>query len=167
MRFLGGTPVVPIGFVQTHPPRWKKRSINAYTPQGRAEIHKNLGLNMHVLHQLMRSKELNRTIEFMDNRLSLYCAQYGKCAVSGRILECDEIHCHHKKPKGKGGNDAYQNLVIVHADIHRLIHATKKETINKYLAEFNLDRKALNKLNALRKLVGNEDISDYVAGRSM
>ena len=30
MRFLGGTPVVPIGFVQTHPPRWKKRSINAY-----------------------------------------------------------------------------------------------------------------------------------------
>ena len=32
---------------------------------------------------------------------------------------------------------------------------------------FNLDRKALNKLNALRKLVGNEYISDYVAGRSM
>ena len=38
----------------------------------------------------------SRSIEYADNRISLYAAQYGKCAVTGRELEFDEIHCHHK-----------------------------------------------------------------------
>jgi len=107
----------------------------------------------------MRAKELNRSIEYMDNRLSLYCAQYGKCVVTGRVLEHDEIHCHHKIPKGQGGNDQYANLVIVHIDVHHLIHATKRETIVKYLLPMNLDSKALKKLNQLREEAGNEPVS--------
>ncbi|KAI4446065.1 hypothetical protein C823_000582 [Eubacterium plexicaudatum ASF492] len=63
------------------------RKINSYTPEGRAEIHKNLDrIDMTVLHYLMRNPVLYRTIEYNDNRLSLYSAQMGKCAVSGKVL---------------------------------------------------------------------------------
>lgn len=159
MRFVSKCPIIPVGYVQTKPPHWKKRTVNAYTPEGRAEIHKDLGINVGILHALMRAKERNRSIEYMDNRLSLYCAQYGKCAVTGRVLERDEIHCHHKIPKGKGGKDRYANLVILHADVHHLVHATRQETIDKYLRPLNLDSKTMKKLNKLRKEMGNEPIS--------
>ena len=89
---------------------------------------------------------------------TLYAAQYGRCAVTGKELWLDEIHCHHKQPLCRGGTDKYMNLVIVHRDIHRLIHATDPNTIVVYLNLFQLDKKALAKLNALRVLTGQPEI---------
>ena len=60
---------------------------------------------------LMRIKEPRRSVEYMDNRISLYAAQYGRCAVTGKELWLDEIHCHHKQPLCRGGTDKYMNLV--------------------------------------------------------
>lgn len=55
------------------------RIVNKYTPEGREAIHKNLvGIDMSILHYLMRNPVGNQTIEYNDNRLSLYCAQKGK-----------------------------------------------------------------------------------------
>ncbi|MBQ7705152.1 MAG: HNH endonuclease, partial [Selenomonadaceae bacterium] len=51
-----------------------------------------------------------------DNRISLYNAQKGKCAVTGKDFEAtEEIHCHHIKPKNQGGTDEYENLILVTA----------------------------------------------------
>lgn len=50
----------------------KKKVINNYTAEGRAEIHKMLEtVNIAVLHYMMRNPILNRSIEYNDNRLSL------------------------------------------------------------------------------------------------
>ena len=58
----------------------------------------------------------------------------------------------------QGGTDEYRNLVIVHEDIHRLIHATKQDTISQYISEYK-DTIDLRKLNELRNLAGNTEIS--------
>lgn len=137
MRYIQERPLVPVGYIQTKPPKWKKVSINAYTSEGRAGIHKSLGINQAILHRLMKAKEYGRSIEYMDNRLSLYCAQYGKCAVTGKLLDYDEIHCHHRTPRKAGGNDRYGNLLIVHAAVPLLIHAVCKATIEKHLKKLN------------------------------
>lgn len=77
----------------------RKRCINSYTPEGRTEIHKNLEkADMTVLRYLMRNSLACRSIECNDNRLSLSSAQMSKCALTGRILEIGDIHCHHKPP---------------------------------------------------------------------
>lgn len=102
IQFIYGCPIAPIGSVQHKKPMSKKRTINSYTPEGRAEIHDGLKLNMSILLQLMKTSTPTGSVEFMDNRLSLWCAQYGKCAITGRELMVDEIHCHHKIPKGPG-----------------------------------------------------------------
>ena len=107
---------------------------------------------------LMRMKETRRSVEYMDNRISLYAAQYGRCAVTGTDLRLNEIHCHHKLPIHVGGSDKYENLVIVHENVHRLIHATTPETIALYLHLIQPNKKALAKLNALRNLAGNPEI---------
>ena len=158
IRFISGYAVAPIGYVQNKIPKCKKKSVNKYTAEGRAEIHNNLGIDTFTLLKLMQNPISNRSIQYADNRISLYAGQYGKCAVTGIKLEYGDIHCHHKTPRCQGGTDEYRNLVIVHEDIHRLIHATKQDTISQYISEYK-DTIDLRKLNELRNLAGNTEIS--------
>ena len=86
LRFLNGHPLIPIGYVQTRDAQHKKKTVNRYTPEGRAEIHKNLGVNTDTIIWLMRTPVLDKSIEFADNRISLFAAQYGRCAITGTEL---------------------------------------------------------------------------------
>ena len=158
IRFVSSKTVAPVGYIQNKTPLFKKKKVCKYTVEGREIIHKSLGINTSIMLALMRIKEPRRSVEYMDNRISLYAAQYGRCAITGKELCLDEIHCHHKLPFKCGGDDRYSNLVIVHKYIHLLIHATTEETISAYLNRFELDKKALAKLNALRVMAGNAEI---------
>lgn len=161
LRFVDGKPLVPIGYVQTKNPMYKGKTICKYTPEGRKEIHKNLKFDDYVLwvmKQLLSSYSYTNSVEFADNKVSLYASQYGKCAILGTILDIDEIHCHHKLPKSLGGKDCYNNLIIVHKDVHKLIHAVKPETVGKYLNTLNLDKGQIKKINNLRKVAQLEPI---------
>lgn len=157
LRFVAGTkePIYPIGYIQHRNPMAKKRRVNPYTPEGRALIHDNLGINVSLMWALMKQPLYGKTAEYADNRISLFSGQWGKCAITGSdFRSTDEIHCHHIIPLGKGGTDAYANLVLILEPIHKLIHATNKEIIQHYLQMFNLDKKQLKKLNKYRELAG-------------
>ena len=151
MRFLKGHPLVPVGYIRHRSPLGKKRSINRYTESGREEIHKMLGVNTEILTWLMQHPRLGQSVEYADNRISLYAAQYGRCAVTGKTLSRHEIHCHHKTPKSMGGTDKYANLVIISETVHQLIHATNEATIAILLQSLALDAQQLKKLNKLRE----------------
>lgn len=116
---------------------------------------------MTVLHMLAKAVIPNRSIEYLDNRVSLYAAQFGKCAVTGNVLWINEIHCHHKKPISQGGTDEYKNLVIVHTDVHRLIHAVKPETIQAYLNKIKPTKSQLDQINKFREMAGNPAIEMF------
>lgn len=151
LRYIRGLFVLPIAYVQTIPPKHRARNWCVYTPEGRADIHKTLEkVNMRILHYLMENPVQGESIEFNDNRLALYCAQQGKCAVTGRPLSIGDIHCHHKTRKADGGDDRYSNLVLVCADVHTLLHATKENTIQSYVGKLSLDYWQKDKLNRLR-----------------
>ena len=160
IRFIGKNILLPIGYIQHHPPIHKKKSVNKYTTAGRAEIHKNLeSVDMTILHILMRNPNMSASAEYNDNRISLYVAQQGKCSVTKERLSLEDIHCHHKLPRSLGGGDDYANLIILHERIHRLVHATQEETISAIMQTVQLDKRQLDKLNKLRKSVGNEAIT--------
>ena len=165
LRFVRGYALIPIGYVKHRNPMMKRRVINSYTTEGREAIHKKLGRNIdtNIMHYLMRNPIPYRSAAYNDNRISLYCAQFGKCAITGEKLEIGNIHCHHKLPKHLGGSDEYKNLVIVSESVHRLIHATNPEIIRKYLQKLNLDAKQLRKLNKLRSLANVESCLQFDA----
>ena len=153
VRYLNGHAVVPIAYVQHRVPMDRKSRVNPYTPEGRTEIHKNLaGLNLAVMNHLMNTPAGQQSVEYNDNRIALYVAQKGKCAVSGIALDANQVDCHHKKPLSLGGDDSYQNLIIVSDAVHVLIHSSSERTIKKYLNDLQLNSKQLAKLNNLREL---------------
>ena len=65
------------------------------------------------------------------------------------------MEVHHKLPKHLKGTDSYKNLTWVLKGVHILIHATKEETITKYLEELKFNKEELKKLNNLRVKSGN------------
>ena len=104
LRWLENKPIVLIDYIQT-----------------KAPLHKTI----------LRQQINGKSYEFTDNRLSLFCAQHGKCAVTGlKFKNLESIHYHHKKPCHVGDNDNYQNLILVHEHVHTLIHVTNEITIN-------------------------------------
>ena len=140
LRFIANEPIYPIGYVKFKIPKSKSSKTQV-------QIVEDIKLS------LIRQQLYGRSIEYADNRISLYLAQKGKCAVTGEeFTSKDEIHCHHKLPKSKGGTDDYHNLILVTETVHKLIHATNAEIIQKYLQACKPDMK---KLNVLRKQVGN------------
>ena len=159
IRYLDGFPITPIGYIQTKNPMYKKKVINKYTAEGRKEVHKSLGIDLKVIKEYMKKRKSNEKAEFSDNRISLYCAQKGRCYVTGLPLELDTLDCHHKKPRKLGGTDEYKNLVLVHVTIHKLIHAVKQETISKYSSILELNKAMIKKVNALRKKCNLEPIA--------
>lgn len=162
MRYVAGTgePIYPISYVQHRKPMSKKLSVNSYSPDGRQGLHDNLRINTSMMLMLMRQPLHNRSIEYADNRISLYSAQWGKCAITGHeFRSVAEIHCHHATPRSKGGTDKYENLVLILESVHRLIHATRPETINHYKEICNLNVSQMKKLNEFRQKAGLESIA--------
>lgn len=159
IRYINGNPIIPLGYVQHKNPMDKKKVINNYTAEGRAEIHKMLEtVNIMILHYMMRNPILNRSIEYNDNRLSLYCASHGKCSITGKILEIGNIHCHHKIPYSISHDDSYGNLILICQEAHILIHAVNSEVIQHYKSLLNLNAQQIGKINKLRKLLNLADI---------
>ena len=155
----GKHPIYPISYVQPHPPISKKRSVCCYTAEGRKGLHDNLTLDKDILIQLMKEELYDQSSEFSDNRLSLFSAQKGKCAITQRVFQnTSDIHCHHKMPREKGGTDKYSNLVLILEPAHKLVHAKKTETIQWYLNILKLTSFQITKINKLRELLELEPI---------
>lgn len=154
---LLGVTMYPIAGVKTFAPLSFTQSICNYTEIGRKLIHDNLTyVDMGILRYLLRYPIKNKTTEYNDNRISLYVGQQGKCSITKQKLEIGDMHCHHIKPKWLGGDDKYNNLIFITDKAHKLIHATKQETIENYLTELNLDKSQIEDVNKLRAKIGIE-----------
>lgn len=150
-----GEPLYPISYVKYENPVGIQMGFSCYILHDREKIHANLKLNTNLLRQIMLQKLNNESVEYADNRLSLFCAQWGKCAITGKEFNSvSEIHCHHKIPRSMGGGDEYANLVLVDRNVHRLIHATNINTVKEYVTLLGLNHSQIEKLNALREKAG-------------
>lgn len=150
LRFINDMALVPIGYCKHKNPMYKKKIVNKYTEIGREYIHRSLSMNTEVLQMLVKNPIKDKSIEYNDNRVSLYVAQNGKCAITGEVLNIFNMHCHHKLPIELGGKDEYKNLILILDNVHRLIHAKRHETIAKNLKELRLDKKKREKIDNLR-----------------
>lgn len=146
----------PMDHISTTPPRNFTQEVCNYTSAGRALIHANQrAASKSIVRYMTRNPVLGESVQYNDNRIALFVAQQGKCAITGETLVIGDIHCHHKKPKSQGGTDEYENLVIIKGDIHRLVHATDPTTIANLKSKLSITNKQVSKINQLRKLVGN------------
>jgi CRISPR/Cas system Type II protein with McrA/HNH and RuvC-like nuclease domain len=151
-------------FVPIHAQRWKttlcfSQMTCNFTAEGSAKIHNSLkAIDKTMLSYIMRNYIPNRTIEYNDNRISKFIAQYGKCAILGVELGINEWHCHHINPYHLSKDDSYSNLIILDKAIHQLIHLKDKVKIETLLHSLKLTSKQKEKVNKLRLKCQNEII---------
>lgn len=157
--FIDELILFPIHYVKHHNPMAFKSKVCDYTVEGRKLIHEYIGeINWKILGKIMANPIKNRSAEYNDNRISLFIGQKGKCRVTGNPLTQINMDCHHKTPRKTIKDDSYQNLVLIEREIHILIHATKTETIKRYIDILNLNEKQLATVNNYRQKVGNNSI---------
>jgi hypothetical protein len=150
----------PINGVKTVPPMCFPSDICNYTEAGRAKIHAlQKAISPWILQQLMLHPIRGQSVELNDNRISLYVAQRGKCAITGEALQLGEMEVHHILPVHMGGDDKYANLALLTSDAHKLVHASQPDTLSHYLLKLQHCTLNFKRLNKLRKTVGLCEIS--------
>ena len=158
LRMMGDKPLLPISYVQ-HSKLMNFSQASIYNPIDRDKIHNTQKVaDYKIIKYLIENPIQGQSTEYNDNRISLYIGQLGKCAVTKEELEVGNMECHHIQPKSLGGLDNYNNLVLITKEVHKLIHSTQMETINKYLKYVPTDKVTLENLNKLRTKVGNFEI---------
>lgn len=131
---IAGIYLYPLANVQTKNTICFTQSLTPFTAEGRVQIYKNLHKNIkQEIALLMESTILTRSVEYMDNRISRYSMKKGNCEITGLFLQAQDVHCHHYIPLHLGGNDKFNNLRILHKDVHRLIHMTDTTKINIFI----------------------------------
>ncbi|MNC08906.1 Group II intron-encoded protein LtrA [compost metagenome] len=128
------------------------QSITPFTEEGRKLINEKMkpDIQWEVV-KLMMSRLPERSVEYMDNRLSRYSMKMGKCEITGLCLHAEDVHCHHYLPTHLGGSDQFKNLRILHRDVHKLIHASAKHTIMELRTRLDLTDKMIITVNQYRK----------------
>ena len=154
MRWLNKKPIIPVSYVRYRRPIRKKKSINKYTPEGRQEMHKKLRLNTGVMVWLMRHPVAGESVEFNDNRISLFAGQQGKCAITGEYLTRGDTICRHIVPKWAGGTSDYSNLVLVTQAANDMLNEKDAKIAWELSKRFSLDERKRKKANRLRVAAG-------------
>jgi group II intron reverse transcriptase/maturase len=154
--YIAKVALFPIAGIVTRPSQKFHPEICAYTQTGRNKIHEKLSnwINKGIRYLLVNPVK-NESLEFNDNRISLYSGQQGKCYITGEPLKLQEIKVHRKIPRNKGGRDNYSNLMLTTQQLHRLIHEEDINIVKLVIEKINLCKNGFEKLMKLRKLVGN------------
>ncbi|MGE6578273.1 group II intron reverse transcriptase/maturase [Paenibacillus xylanexedens] len=150
--------IYPISHIRHQKVMNFSQDICDYTQHGRTRSTKKLSSHTDAeIIRLARMYNPFESAEFNDNRISRASMTKLKCEVTKDKLDIFDVHCHHVIPKHLGGNDNFNNLRIVHKDVHKLIHATSPETIEFYSYIISNDN-ALKKVNKLRSHCNLEPI---------
>ncbi|MFD1362172.1 group II intron reverse transcriptase/maturase [Lentibacillus salinarum] len=142
----------PLSDVQTDNAMGFKQTMTPFTEAGRETIHQKLRPDIRrEIGRLMTSTLPNRSVEYMDNRISRYSMKMGKCEITGVDLSAADVHCHHYIPKSYGGTDKFDNLRILHWKVHQLIHYTNKKMIDELRSRLHLTWSMIIKVNRYRE----------------
>lgn len=162
IKTIENVPLHQLTAIRCKNPMNFSQDLCLYTKRGREKMDKKESIyipNGYISYVLKAQYHVKDKVEFVDNRLSKYLAQKGRCFVTGELVHPKEMSCHHRNPRHKSHDDSFQNLIWIRNDIHILVHSTNSETIDAYLRELKLNGEQMQKVNQLRLLVGNNEIS--------
>lgn len=157
VRYVAGIeqPIYPIAYIRTRVPTFKRSAVCSYTAEGRELIHTNLHLNPVVLTDLRSAPSNGHCTEYCDSRISLFSAQFGKCAISGEeFARASDILCWLKKPMDRGGEERYRNMILIHKRYEPLLCESDPEQAQTLISRFKMTSKQISKINGLRGQAG-------------
>ena len=155
---IADTPLLPINGVKHKNPLNFSQDICNFTEHGRSRIHEKIALvTKGEIRILLEYKDTTKSVEFNDNRISVFIAQQGNCYITNRRHSPTDMVCIYKNIT-ETDRDKYQNLVFVEIPISKAILTESVEQAKMWLMNYGLSGQQKKKLNKIRANYGYQTI---------
>ena len=155
---IADTPLLPINGVKHKNPLNFSQDICNFTEHGRSKIHEEIALvTKGEIRILLEYKDTTKSVEFNDNRISVFIAQQGNCYITNRRHSPTEMVCIYKNIT-ETDRDKYQNLVFVEIPISKAILTESVQQAKMWLMNYGLSSQQKKKLNKIRANYGYQAI---------
>jgi RNA-directed DNA polymerase len=155
---IADTPLLPINGVKHKNPLNFSQDICNFTEHGRSRIHEKIALvTKGEIRILLEYKDTTKSVEFNDNRISVFIAQQGNCYITNRRHSPTDMVCIYKNIT-ETDRDKYQNLVFVEIPISKAILTESVEQAKMWLMNYGLSSQQKKKLNKIRANYGYQTI---------
>lgn len=152
------TPLLPINGVKHKNPLNFSQDICNFTEHGRSKIHEEIALvTKGEIQILLEYKDTTKSVEFNDNRISVFIAQQGNCYITNRRHSPTDMVCIYKNIT-ETDRDKYQNLVFVEIPISKAILTESVQQAKMWLMNYGLNSQQKKKLNKIRANYGYQAI---------
>ena len=147
---IADTPLLPINGVKHKNPLNFSQDICNFTEHGRSKIHEEIALvTKGEIRILLEYKDTTKSVEFNDNRISVFIAQQGNCYITNRRHSPTDMVCIYKNIT-ETDRDKYQNLVFVEIPISKAILTESVQQAKMWLMNYGLSSQQKKKLNKLK-----------------
>ena len=151
---IADTPLLPINGVKHKNPLNFSQDICNFTEHGRSKIHEEIALvTKGEIRILLEYKDTTKSVEFNDNRISVFIAQQGNCYITNRRHSPTDMVCIYKNIT-ETDRDKYQNLVFVEIPISKAILTESVQQAKMWLMNYGLSSQQKKKLNKIRANYG-------------
>lgn len=155
---IADTPLLPINGVKHKNPLNFSQDICNFTEHGRSKIHEEIALvTKGEIQILLEHKDTRKSVEFNDNRISVFIAQQGNCYITNRRHSPTDMVCIYKNIT-ETDRDKYQNLVFVEIPISKAILTESVQQAKMWLMNYGLSSQQKKKLNKIRANYGYQTI---------
>ena len=155
---IADTPLLPINGVKHKNPLNFSQDICNFTEHGRSRIHEEIALvTKGEIRILLEYKDTTKSVEFNDNRISVFIAQQGNCYITNRRHSPTDMVCIYKNIT-ETDRDKYQNLVFVEISISKAILTESVQQAKMWLMNYGLSSQQKKKLNKIRANYGYQAI---------
>ena len=155
---IADTPLLPINGVKHKNPLNFSQDICNFTEHGRSKIHEEIALvTKGEIQILLKHKDTTKSVEFNDNRISVFIAQQGNCYITNRRHSPTDMVCIYKNIT-ETDRDKYQNLVFVEIPISKAILTESVQQAKMWLMNYGLSSQQKKKLNKIRANYGYQAI---------
>ena len=155
---IADTPLLPINGVKHKNPLNFSQDICNFTEHGRSKIHEEIALvTKGEIRILLEYKDTTKSVEFNDNRISVFIAQQGNCYITNRRHSPTDMVCIYKNIT-ETDRDKYQNLVFVEIPISKAILTESVQQEKMWLMNYGLSSQQKKKLNKIRANYGYQAI---------
>jgi group II intron reverse transcriptase/maturase len=126
-----GYPVIQIGWAN-----WDKFLIASFygkvmrqNPYYYGEKKHKPGVSLDDIGYLVNTSKYIKNSRLAMFRVSKYSSVKGVSYLSGEYVPVSDYHCHHLKPKDKGGTSDFDNLCVLSETEHTILHSSTPEIL--------------------------------------
>lgn len=107
----------------------RKGTANRGNPYNYGENKHKPGVSIGTIEYLVNTSKHIKNSRLAMFRISKYSSMKGISYLSGEFVPVEKYHCHHIKPKCKGGTNDFDNLCVLSETEHQLLHSSNPEQL--------------------------------------